>query len=203
MAVIGGAVRIELSARREAMVVRLNADPRRRAAASRVVNDQARRVIQIAREIARAEFKNRSDRRRPRPGTPHYVDSFKIAPNTQASIDRTTVRFGNTAMTEDGRPLGVIIEFGADPHKIGERGMASGTGPVFGTTGTFMRFPYRTGATRSKRGGPPGDWPTEFGEAQEFFGVGVVNHPGSPAFHIFSRAVERYRRENKGQRSHR
>lgn len=190
-------------------ILTLNGNPRTRAAASRKLNRLAHTVVDEARAIAATEFRtDRPQERRPpesREHGAHYVDSFEIKPNTAEGINRLTIRWGNS------HPAARIIENGARPHIIaaGER-FASGTGPY--TTSGKLVFPYRP-PPRSQLahspGGPAGQWPVDFASGRRGGGrtavVAQVNHPGSPAFHIFRRAIRRLqdRERNSGSRRRR
>lgn len=186
-------MRVNVSKPRLQKLLNYAADPKRRAAAARMLNSDAQGVVRIAKEIASKEFhQDRDEGRRPPPnrGKPHYVDSFKIAPATVESLQKMTVKWGNS------HPAANIIENGASAHRI-EAGMqGSGTGPAF-DQGRLV-FPYRAGASRtSTPGGPPGSWPANFGSGAKRARVKAVNHPGSPAFHIMRRAIRTYKRRNR------
>jgi hypothetical protein len=160
-------------------------DPKRRGAATRMLKADAEGVVRIAKEIAAKELRqDRNEARRPKPnqGKPHYVESFVI---TQVKIDSPTkmsVRWDND------HPAAAIIEYGSRPHVIATR--------------KNQIFPYnprdeagRVADRVTTPGGPPGVWAANTGEAVAF--IKKVNHPGSPAFHIFRRAVQRYHRRNR------
>lgn len=193
----GRRMTVDAGTRDIARTMQLNATPRGRATAARILNYHARRIVKIAEEIAAAEFRqDRPEGRRPpeNQDKPHYVQSFKILPATQVSINRQEVRWGNT------HPAAHIIEKGAREHTITARTRypyASGTGLGPGQPG-FLVFPYKPGATRANTpGGPPGNWPVDFANGRRGGGskavVPEVQHPGSPAFRILERAIRRYR----------
>lgn len=190
----GGALQVRLQPIRQEKVIALNSNPRTRAAATRILNQEARALLRFAEAIARDEFvRDRAEFRRPPEsrGKPHYVDSFFLLPNEAQGINRQRVRFGNS------HPAANIIENGAPRHDIVAGGTASGTGPVFASG--HLRFPFDPPVDRSKRaqtpGGPPGAWAVNRGE--RIASMEKVDHPGSPAFHIFRRARERYRQANR------
>lgn len=192
-----GAVHVRLQPVRAERVRQLNENPRSRATAARIVNREARRIVAIAEEIARDEFRqDRSKERRPadNQGKPHYVESFKIAPGTERGLNTMVAKFGNT------HPAAHIIERGAGPHKIEGSEIASGTGPSLGRK--ELRFPILFGGQGPANrvhtpGGPPGTWAVNVGK---WLTKDEVNHPGSPAFHIFRRAKQRYKQRYGNQR---
>lgn len=177
-------VKIEVSPIRAERILDLNRNPRPRATAGRLVNDGVRDLIKIMQEIADAELKDRPQDRRRTEG-PRYRDSFQPIDNHIDNIGRLVGGVKNT------HHAARYIEKGTDGHWI----------PKGGTT--YLAFPFQPGATRSKRGGPPGNWPVNFGEGMEFmgdeavstdfFGEGKVWHPGTPPFKIMERARRRYR----------
>lgn len=162
----------------------LNSNPRTRATASRQLNDTGRSILRIAREIALAEFRTRSEGRRPRPGSPHYVDSFFFHPATQQSIEQMTVSVGNSHRAAR------IIEKGARPHKI-PRVSGTGRGTNNGAEG-YVVFPYQKNSSRYRYPGQPGSWPTEY-TRENTRAMIQVEHPGQEGFHIMARAVARAR----------
>lgn len=172
-------VKDDFPAKRIDKIMRFNANPRQRSTASRMVNEGAHSVVRIAQEIAHAEFKPRSGGRRPRPGTLHYVTSFFTEEATQDSIGRLVAKFGNR------HPAATIIEFGARRHYIVQHER-------------LLVFPFKKGATRTQPGrgvgaGVVGNWPTEFQTPGATTArKQVVDHPGSPAFHIIGRARTAY-----------
>lgn len=162
----------------------LNANPRTRATAARRLNNGARGIIREAKRIAAVEFRIRSEGRRPRPGTPHYVESFFFQPATEATIEGMKVTIGNR------HPAARIIEKGAQPHKIPSTpGTAKGRHPRGGTG--YLIFPYAKDSLRYRYPGQPGSWPTEHGKATRY--SKQVQHPGQEGFHIMARAVARAR----------
>jgi hypothetical protein len=186
-------MRVAVSKPRMQKILNFAADPKKRSAAARLLNNDAQGVVRIAKEIAHNEFhEDRDEGRRPEPnqGKPHYVDSFKISPATVESLQRMTVQWGNA------HPAANIIEHGARPHKIVAGMQGSGTGPAI-SQGRLI-FPYKEGASRTNTpGGPPGNWPANFGTGAKRARVKAVNHPGSPAFHIMRRAIRTYKRRNR------
>lgn len=176
IAPLTSSIKVDVSRLQRRKLVDFNANPRQRAAASRILRHEARNFVGICQSIAEAEFRTDRPQKRRRSKGPHYKDSFFYTPATQDSIGRMRVGFGNR------HPAANIIEGGSQPHSIPSSGE------------TYLRFPFKPGAARSRLGGPPGDWPTDFRQGGKVYSqVGSVHHPGTPAFRIIRRARERYR----------
>lgn len=180
-----GTVTIKPSKPRADRIINFAADPRRRGAAARLLNREAQGIVRAAREIAEGEFVgDRDESRRPEKnrGKPHYVDSFGVSRATQESLRAMKVSFGNS------HPAAHIIENGAGPHEI----------PA--SRGKDLLFPFKPppGSGRvNTPGGPAGRWPANFGAGAREAKIKTVNHPGSPAFHVFQRAVRRYKARSR------
>lgn len=175
-------VKVTLHSSKARRVIDFNTNPQQRATASRHVNEGARSVIRYARKMAEAELKDRSDERRRHPDVPRYVDSFVHLPGTIDTIGRMSAGFGNT------HPAAHIIEKGSAPHPI--------TANQGGENSGLLVFPFKPNSTHSQLGGPPGDWPTEFTDANRT-AIYEVTHPGTPGFFFFRRASAKYRRRSR------
>lgn len=185
-------VKIDAPDIRADRILDLNRNARTRATAGRYINHGSRQLIEIIQQIADAELKEDRPQERRRTQGPRYRDSWDVMDNHVDNIGRLV---GGIYSTHHAARL---IENGSPPHSI----------PQGGTT--YLAFPFQPGATRSKRGGPKGNWPVNFGEGLEwsgdtavstdFFGDAQVNHPGTPAFRIVERARRRYRERARAGR---
>lgn len=185
-------VKIDAPELRADRILDLNRNARTRATAGRYINHGSRQLIEIIQQIADAELKEDRPQSRRRTQGPRYRDSWHVADNHVDNIGRLV---GGIYCTHHAARL---IENGSPPHPI----------PKGGTT--YLAFPFQPGATRSKKGGPKGNWPVNFGEGLEwsgdtavstdFFGEGKVKHPGTPAFKIAERARRRYREQARAGR---
>lgn len=177
---IQGHIKIDAPPRLDAKIRHLNVDPRRRATAGRYINHGTRQLIGIVQEMADAELRTRVQWRRRTQG-PRYRDSFKVLPNRQEGIDKMVGGFVNTHHFAKGLEHGV-----RDQH------------PIWPSNARRLKFPFRAGSTRSRLGGPPGNWPAGFAKGNARFTTLVKRHPGSPAFKFIGRARARYRRRARG-----
>lgn len=185
-------VKIDAPDIRADRILDLNRNARTRATAGRYINHGSRQLIEIIQQIADAELKEDRPQERRRTQGPRYRDSWDVMDNHVDNIGRLV---GGIYSTHHAARL---IENGSPPHAI----------PQAGTT--YLAFPFQPGATRSKKGGPKGNWPVNFGEGLEwsgdtavssdFFGDAQVMHPGSPAFKIVERARRRYRERARAGR---
>lgn len=185
-------VKIDAPQLRADRILDLNRNGNTRATAGRYINHGSRQLIEIIQKIADAELKEDRPQERRRTAGPRYRDAWRVVPNRMDNIGRLV---GGIECTHHAARL---IENGSPPHAI----------PAGGPS--YLAFPFQPGATRSKRGGPKGNWPVNFGEGLEwsgdtavstdFFGEAQVNHPGTPAFRIVERARRRYREQARAGR---
>ena len=185
-------VKIDAPQLRADRILDLNRNDNTRATAGRYINHGSRQLIEIIQKIADAELKEDRPQERRRTQGPRYRDSWDVIDNHMDNIGRLVG--GIQSVHHAAR----LIENGSPPHSI----------PQGGTT--YLAFPFQPGATRSKRGGPKGNWPVNFGEGLEwsgdeavstdFFGDAQVMHPGSQAFKIVERARRRYRERARAGR---
>lgn len=173
-------VKIDAPELRADRILDLNRNARTRATAGRYINHGSRQLIEIIQQIADAELKEDRPQERRRTQGARYRDSWEVMDNHVDNIGRLV---GGIKSTHHAARL---IENGSPAHTI----------PKGGTT--YLAFPFQPGATRSKRGGPKGNWPVDFGGDADFFGDAQVQHPGSPAFKIVERARRRYRERARG-----
>lgn len=185
-------IKIDAPKLRADRILNLNRLPTTRATAGRYINQGSRDLIELIQKIADAELKEDRPQERRRTEGPRYRDAWRVVPNQLDNIGRLV---GGIECTHHAARL---IENGSPPHSIPRGGK------------TYLAFPFQPGATRSKRGGPKGNWPVNFGEGLEwsgdtavstdFFGEAQVMHPGSPAFKIVERARRRYREQARAGR---
>lgn len=167
----------------EAKLRRLLADPRRRSGVVTLLNNEGRKMREIAEQISEDELHRRPDDRRTPESLAHgkeYHDSWRVVPAKEQGYDKITVKIGND------HPAARIIENGAKPHTI----QAPSDDPR-----DALVFPF---IGPVGRGGPgrKGGFAVPWGSAPEFFGT-EVNHPGVGAHRIGRRARDTYRKRSK------
>lgn len=165
-------------------------NPRARATLSRLANEQGRKTVVIAEELANAELHRRPGDRRTAESLAHgkeYHDSFGFRVD-MSNPTRIKVHIYNN------HPAAGIIEHGSEPHEIKPHGdllrfpgnpsiRPGGIFPVAGKHPNFRRgaagvFPIT---------GPP------WAYAQ------WVDHPGTKPHRILIRALDRYRKATRNR----
>lgn len=177
-----GRIKVDVGRTREGRLPYLNSDARRRSTAGRVINNGVRMMIREIQNLADAELREERPDDRRRTEGPRYRDSFLPLVNTQKSIDKLEGGFKST-------------------HHFA-RGLEKGTGrhDIWGRPARPLRFPFIPNATRSQRGGPPGNWPILYAKGNRRADV-FVDHPGTPAFQFVARARRKYRQSARGRGS--
>lgn len=175
--------------------------PKARATLARVANDESRKIVAIAKELAEAELHRRPVNRRTKESLEHgaeYHDSFVIIPADTSNPSKVRAGITNT------HPAARRIEKGTRGHDI----------PLGGAGGKKLRFPgddvgeylvdpSRRGGIRTKdfwgrnprrREGVAGSWPL-IGPPWVF--REQVSHPGTEPKRILERAADRYRKSTR------
>ena len=166
---------------------RLAEQPRTRGAAARILNNESRKIVQIAEEIALEDLHQRKDpTRRSDLSLEHgkrLHESFEMVPASEFGVGKLRVGIRNT------HPAFKFVEYGTPRHDIEVR---SGDG--------FLFFPW-DGTRGVNRGAPgkKGRFAVDWDDADTFMGK-KVNHPGAVARKIIPRAVRRYRRRSQRHR---
>ncbi len=175
--------------------------PKARAHLARVANDESRKIVVIAQQLANNELHRRPADRRTKESLAHgaeYHDSFVIIPADTSNPSKVRAGITNT------HPMAALIEHGSKGHDI----------PLGGGSGKKLKFPgdedggytvdkslrggIRTkdfwGANPRRREGVIGMWklsgpPWTYPED--------VRHPGTEPKHILARAADRYRKSTR------
>ena len=175
--------------------------PKARATLARVANDESRKIVVIAQQLANEELHRRPANRRTKASLEHgaeYHDSFVIIPADTSNPSKVRAGITNT------HPAAGIIEHGARSHNIplGDPGEKKLRFPGDDDGGYTVRKELR-GGIRTKdfwgrnprrREGVAGQWPL-IGPPWVFReGIG---HPGSEPKRILARAADRYRKSTR------
>ena len=97
------------------LIERAIESPKARATLARVANDESRKIVVIAKELAEAELHRRPVNRRTKESLEHgaeYHDSFVIIPADTSNPSKVRAGITNT------HPAAGIIENGSPPHYI-------------------------------------------------------------------------------------
>jgi hypothetical protein len=167
--------------------------PKARATLARVANDESRKIVVIAQQLANEELHRRPANRRTKASLEHgaeYHDSFVIIPADTSNPSKVRAGITNT------HPAAGIIENGSPPHEIQATGSPGRL--VFpwdppSTAGGIRQVP---GKSSSFRQGTKGVFPVNYGEAPTV-AFNHVKHPGSEPKRILARAADRYRKSTR------
>lgn len=165
-------------------------NPRARATLSRIANEQGRKTVAIAKELAEAELHRRPANRRTAESLAHgkeYHDSFGFRVDMSNPV-RVRVHIYND------HPAAGIIEHGSEGHTISSHGPllrfpddpALAPGGIFPVSGKHPNF-RRGAAGVFPMSGPP--WRFQ----------ASVEHPGTKPHRILIRALDRYRKATRNR----
>jgi hypothetical protein len=166
--------------------------PKARATLARVANDESRKMVVIAQQLANNELHRRPADRRTKESLAHgaeYHDSFVIIPADTSNPSKVRAGITNT------HPAAGIIENGSPPHYI------------IANTSSQLAFPWDppstaggirrvAGKSSSFRQGTKGVFPVAYGDAPTMHANSVL-HPGSEPKRILARAADRYRKSTR------
>lgn len=166
--------------------------PKARATLARVANDESRKIVVIAKELAEAELHRRPVNRRTKESLEHgaeYHDSFVIIPADTSNPSKVRAGITNT------HPAAGIIENGSPPHYIIANTSSQLAFPWDppSTAGGIRQVP---GKSASFRQGTKGLFPVDYNSAPTFHTNSVL-HPGSEPKRILARAADRYRKSTR------
>jgi hypothetical protein len=175
------------------LIERAIESPKARATLARVANDESRKIVVIAQQLANDELHRRPANRRTKASLEHgaeYHDSFVVIPADTSNPSK--IRAGVTNL----HPAAGIIENGSPPHEIQATGSPGRL--VFpwdppSTAGGIRQVP---GKSSSFRQGTKGVFPVNYGEAPTV-AFNHVKHPGSEPKRILARAADRYRKSTR------
>ena len=182
-------IRVDPAKLERAIANALN-NPKAKATLSRLANDQGRKLVVIAKEIADAELHRRPNDRRTAESLAHgkeYHDSFGYR------VDLSNPARVKVYVTNN-HPAAGIIDNGSSGHTITARSKllrfpgdpATRVGGIFPVPGQHPNF---------KRG-RAGDFPIA-GPPWAF--AGSVEHPGTKPHRILIRALDRYRKSTRSR----
>lgn len=175
------------------LIERAIESPKARATLARVANDESRKIVVIAKELAEAELHRRPANRRTKASLEHgaeYHDSFVIIPADTSNPSKVRAGITNT------HPAAGIIENGSPPHEIHWRGPNN---PLLfpwdppSTAGGIRQVPGKSSRFRQ---GTKGVFPVNYGDAPTA-AAARVSHPGSEPKRILARAADRYRKSTR------
>lgn len=174
------------------LIERAIESPKARATLARVANDESRKIVVIAKELAEAELHRRPANRRTKASLEHgaeYHDSFVIIPADTSNPSKVRAGITNT------HPMAALIEHGSPPHYITAN---TSSGLVFpwdppSTAGGIRQVPGKSSRFRQ---GTKGVFPVNYGDAPTA-AAARVSHPGSEPKRILARAADRYRESTR------
>jgi len=166
--------------------------PKARATLARVANDESRKIVVIAQQLANDELHRRPANRRTEASLEHgaeYHDSFVIIPADTSNPSKVRAGITNT------HPAAGIIENGSPPHYIIANTSSQLAFPWDppSTAGGIRQVP---GKSASFRQGTKGVFPVDYNSAPTFHTNSVL-HPGSEPKRILARAADRYRKSTR------
>ena len=166
--------------------------PKARATLARVANDESRKIVVIAKELAEAELHRRPVNRRTKESLEHgaeYHDSFVIIPADTSNPSKVRAGITNT------HPAAGIIENGSPPHYIIANTSSQLAFPWDppSTAGGIRQVPVKSASFRQ---GTKGLFPVDYNSAPTFHTNSVL-HPGSEPKRILARAADRYRKSTR------
>lgn len=166
--------------------------PKARATLARVANDESRKIVVIAQQLANDELHRRPANRRTKASLEHgaeYHDSFVIIPADTSNPSKVRAGITNT------HPAAGIIENGSPPHYIIANTSSQLAFPWDppSTAGGIRQVP---GKSASFRQGTKGLFPVDYNSAPTFHTNSVL-HPGSEPKRILARAADRYRKSTR------
>lgn len=189
---VGGGVRLPAE-KLDRLVGNALSSPSAKGALTRATNKESEKVLAFAKEIAEAELNRRPGNRRTAESLNHgkeYHDSFYVVPASSGDPMRMRVKIGNN------HPAAGMIEFGTPPHSIDAKAADAmqfpgpnspeDRGGIFPAPGHQTASRFRVGQKGSFMvDGPPWVYRKH------------VNHPGTQAKHILTRAMDRYRKSTR------
>jgi hypothetical protein len=167
--------------------------PKARAKLARIANDESRKMVVIAEQVAEEELHRRPDNRRTAESLAHgkeYHDSFEVIPADVSNPSK--VRAGIT----NRHPMARLIEHGSRRHPITPRGNYKLAFPSEGganQTGGIVPVP---GKHPNFRQGIRGEFPIEITSENITF-RSMVDHPGTAPKRILQRVADRYRKSTR------
>lgn len=176
----------------ERLIERALESPKAKATLARVANDESRKMVVIAEQIAGEELHRRPADRRTEASLAHgkeYHDSFVIIPAD--TTNPTKVRAGIT----NTHPAAAIIEYGSEPHYM----IAGSTSNMVfpwdppSTAGGIRQVP---GKSSNFRQGTKGIFPVAYNSAPTHAFESVL-HPGTEPKRILERVADRYRKSTR------
>jgi hypothetical protein len=184
-------VRID-RAKLERLIERALESPRAKATLARVANNESRKMVAIAEQIANEELHRRPADRRTKASLAHgkeYHDSFVIIPADTSNPTKVRAGITNT------HPAAAIIEYGSSPHYMIA---GSSSKMVFpwdppSTPGGIRPVP---GKSPNFRQGTKGIFPVPYGSAPTY-AFDAVLHPGTEPKRILERTADRYRKSTR------
>lgn len=167
--------------------------PRAKATLARIANDESRKMVVIAEQVAEEELHRRPEERRTRESLAHgkeYHDSFVIIPADTSNPTKVRAGITNT------HPAAAIIEKGSRPHTIQATGSPGRL--VFPWDPPSERGGIRQvpGMAPQFRQGVRGEFPIAYSEG-EISAFNHVSHPGTEPKRILERTADRYRKSTR------
>lgn len=166
--------------------------PKARATLARVANDESRKMVVIAQQLANNELHRRPADRRTKASLEHgaeYHDSFVIIPADTSNPSKVRAGITNT------HPAAGIIENGSPPHYIVANSSSQLAFP-WDPPSTAGGIRQVAGKSSSFRQGTKGVFPVAYGDAPTMHANSVL-HPGSEPKRILARAADRYRKSTR------